>query len=232
MRRVELDQLAVEKEAGVLGDSRGLLHVVGDDHNRVLRLELKNQIFDLRRGHRIKSRGGLVHQHHFRIHSQGARNAEALLLTAGKAGAGLLLEIVLYFLPQSRLLQRALHHFIEDLAIAEPIQAETRGHIVVDRHGRKRVWPLKDHPDPAANLNRRSLRVNVRLANTYGAGDAPNRVGLMHAIEAANKGGLATTGGADKSRGMVRWNLQADTLQGVIGAIPRIEIRHFDGYAH
>jgi hypothetical protein len=31
---------------------------------------------------------------------------------------------------------------------------------------------------------------------------------------------------------MVRRNLQANALQGVVGAIPGIQIRNIDGYAH
>ncbi len=38
--------------------------------------------------------------------------------------------------------------------------------------------------------------------------------------------------GADERRGMIRGNPQADALQGMVGAVPRIQIRHFDFYAH
>src|SRR4051794_2128455 len=50
--RVELDQPArlararEVEEAGVLRHPRGLLHVVGHDHDRVLRLELVDQVLD------------------------------------------------------------------------------------------------------------------------------------------------------------------------------------------
>ena len=68
--------------------------------------------------------------------------------------------------------------------------------------------------------------------DTHGAGDAANRVGLVHTIQAAHERGLAATGGADQSRGVVRRNFQADALKGVVGAIPGIQIRYFDGYTH
>src|SRR4051812_12156215 len=40
----------------------GLLHVVGHDHDRVLLLELADQVLDRERGDRVEGRSGLVHQ--------------------------------------------------------------------------------------------------------------------------------------------------------------------------
>ena len=125
-------------------------------------LELEDQVFDLRGGNRIERRGGLIHQHHFRIDGQRARNAQALLLAAGEAGAGFLLEVVFHFVPKRGLLQRALDDLIEHLAIAEPVEPQTSGHVVVDRHGGKGIGPLKHHADAAADLDRRGLLVDIR----------------------------------------------------------------------
>ena len=58
----------------------------------------------------------------------------------------------------------------------------------------------------------------------HGSGDAGDRVGLVHAIEAADECGFAAARGADQSRGVVRRDLQVDVLQSVVGAIPRIQI--------
>ena len=63
-------------------------------------------------------------------------------------------------------------------------------------------------------------------------GDAADGVGLVHAIQATNRCGLATTGGTDKSGGVVCRDIEADALKGVVGAIPRVQIRYFDGYTH
>src|SRR5436189_1457096 len=69
-RLVVLDEDAVaaalgaleREEGGHVGDSRGLLHVVGDDHERVFVLELVHQVLDLRGRNRVECRGGLVEQ--------------------------------------------------------------------------------------------------------------------------------------------------------------------------
>ena len=51
----------VEERRGV-ADPGGLLHVVGDDHDRVVLLELEHELLDRGRGDGIERRAGLVHQ--------------------------------------------------------------------------------------------------------------------------------------------------------------------------
>src|SRR5689334_17816982 len=77
------------EERGVLGDSGGLLHVVGHDDDRVLLLELVDQVLDRGGGDRVEGGAGLVHQQDLGLDGDGAGDAEALLLTAGEAHAGL-----------------------------------------------------------------------------------------------------------------------------------------------
>ena len=128
-------------------------------------LQLEDQVFDLRGGDGIERGGRLVHQQHLGIDGQGAGDAEALLLAAGEAGAGLFLQIVLHLFPQRGVLERALDDLIEDAAVAEAVELEAAGDVVVDRHGGKRVGPLKDHADAAANLDRRGVLVDVDIAH-------------------------------------------------------------------
>ena len=77
--------------------------------------QLENQVLDLGSGDGIEGRGGLVHQQDFRVDGQGAGDAEALLLAAGEAGAGFLLQIVLDLVPERRVLERFLDDFVEGL---------------------------------------------------------------------------------------------------------------------
>src|SRR5581483_12265077 len=91
----ELDQLAEQEEAGRFGDARGLLHVVGHDHDRQVTLQLENQLLDPRRRDGVEGRAWLVHQQHLRLDGQGARDAQALLLAAGE--------------PRSRPVEKILH---------------------------------------------------------------------------------------------------------------------------
>src|SRR4051795_13325440 len=88
LRRAELDQLAAEHERRLVGHARGLLHVVGDDHDRVALLELVDELLDLQRRDRIERRARLVHQDHLRLDGDRAGDAQALLLAAGEADPG------------------------------------------------------------------------------------------------------------------------------------------------
>src|SRR5258708_608739 len=77
-RGIELDHLAEIHEGGEVGDARRLLHVVGDDGDRVVVLELVDQLFDLGGRDRVERRAGLVEQDHLRLDGDGARDTEAL----------------------------------------------------------------------------------------------------------------------------------------------------------
>ena len=70
-----------------------------DDDDRVVLLQLDDQLLDLLRGDRVERRAGLVHQQHLGLVGQRARDAEPLLLAAREAGAGRV-EPVLHLVPQ------------------------------------------------------------------------------------------------------------------------------------
>src|SRR5690606_11247050 len=59
---VVLDQVAQVHEGGVVGHTRGLLHVVGDDDDGVVELEFLDQLLDAAGRDRIQRRGRLVEQ--------------------------------------------------------------------------------------------------------------------------------------------------------------------------
>jgi hypothetical protein len=67
-----------------VGDARCLLHVVRDDHDRVVALQGVHEVLDARRGDRIERRSRLVHEQHVRLDGEAARDAEPLLLPAGE----------------------------------------------------------------------------------------------------------------------------------------------------
>src|SRR5215470_17213363 len=85
--RASFHDLAVEHEDRVIGDATGLLHVVCDDDDRVLRLELLDQFFDALRGSWVECGRRLVHEQHLRLDRDGSGDAQPLLLTAGKPAA-------------------------------------------------------------------------------------------------------------------------------------------------
>ena len=93
---VELDG----EERGLVRHPRGLLHVVRDDHDRVLLLDVDHQVLDLAGGDRVERRAGLVHQDHVRLDREAACDAEPLLLPARHAER-VRLEPVLDLVPDS-----------------------------------------------------------------------------------------------------------------------------------
>ena len=185
---------------------------MGHNHNRILALQLEDQVLDLRGRNRVQRRRRFVHQQHLGIDRQRARNAHPLLLPARQTRARLLLQLVLHLFPQRRRLQAALHRLVQNRLVAEPIQLQPARHIVVDRHGRKRVWPLKDHPHAAANVHRRGVLVDVQIAHLHHARRPRNRVGLVHPVQAAHKRALAAARRPNQRRRVVGGNIQIDVL--------------------
>src|SRR5712672_3421410 len=84
---VELDQLAEVHEGRLVGNTRGLLHIMRDDGDGVVLRQLLDQFLDLGGRNRIERRARLVEQDHLGPHRDGARNAQSLLLPAGQAEA-------------------------------------------------------------------------------------------------------------------------------------------------
>ena len=76
-----------------------------------LLLQLPDQVLDRERRNRVERRAGLVHQQHLGLDRDRAGDAEALLLAAGEAGAGLV-EAVLDLVPEVGAAQRALDHLV------------------------------------------------------------------------------------------------------------------------
>src|ERR1700693_138518 len=72
---VELDQFTKIHEGRAVGDPRRLLHVMGDNHDGVVGLQLVDQLFDLGGRNGVERRARLVEQDHFRPHRHGAGDA-------------------------------------------------------------------------------------------------------------------------------------------------------------
>src|SRR3954470_7757856 len=141
----ELDQLAEIHEGGEVGHACRLLHVVGDDHDRVVLLQLVHQLLDLRGRDRIERRARLVEQDHFGLHRDRAGDAKPLLLPAREAEpAGV--ELVLDLVPQRGAPQRRLDARIEFGSRQLLVESDAEGDVLVDRH-RERRRLLEHHAD-------------------------------------------------------------------------------------
>src|SRR6218665_2877584 len=222
----EFDHLAEVHVGGVVAAAGRLLHVVRHDGNRVVVLELVDQLLDLGRGQRIERRSRLIEQQHRGLDGHTAGNAQALLLAAGQLQAALA-ELVLDLGPQGGLEQRPFHAVIH-LALAQRlVEPHAKGDVVVDRH-RKRRGLLEHHANARAQqvdvLPRVQDLLSVKADAALGA--LPG-VQAVHAVERAQQGRFAATRGADEGRHLVLGNVQADIAQALELAIEEIQMAQF-----
>src|SRR6478735_10122128 len=103
------DHLSQVEESGTLRHARGLLHIMGDDRDRITAAKAVDQFLDLRGRNRIERRARFVHQDDFGIDGDRAGNAQPLLLAARK-GRAALRHPVLHLVPKAGALQRFFHN--------------------------------------------------------------------------------------------------------------------------
>src|SRR5690242_5957959 len=101
LRFVELDQLTEVQKRRVVRATRRLLHVVCDDRDAVVALQLGDQLLDPLCRDRIERRRGFVEQQDLGADCNGTGDAKPLLLAAGQAEAALQ-QLVLDLVPQRR----------------------------------------------------------------------------------------------------------------------------------
>src|SRR5262249_17294237 len=150
---------------------------------------------DARGRDRVERRARLVHEDHFRLHGDGARDAQALLLAArepgawtGQAGLDLVPE------PGARP-ARADNPVGLRPAARHAVDARAEGDVVVDRL-RERVRFLEHHADTAAQLYGVDLgRLDVLPVEGDDPRDPCSGNGVVHAVETAQEGRLAAPRG-------------------------------------
>src|ERR1700677_1370977 len=98
-RGAELDHLARQEESGEIADACGLLHVVRDDGHGAEIFDLDEELFDFCGADGVESGAWLIEEEHFGFHGEAARDAEALLLAAGKFVSALV-EMIFDFVPK------------------------------------------------------------------------------------------------------------------------------------
>ncbi len=193
----EFDELAQVHVPGEIGYARRLLHVVRDDRDRVVLLQLRDQLLDLRRRDGIERRRRLVQQQHLGLDRDRARDAKPLLLPAGQRHPALL-QLVLGLAPHRRLRQRPLDALVHVPLREIFVQTDAECDVVVDRH-RKRRRLLEHHAD----LGPQHVEVDARIENILAveddlAGRPLPRVERIHPVERAQQGRLAAPGRTDE----------------------------------
>src|SRR5713226_1965717 len=224
-RGAELDELSDEQEGGEIADARGLLHVVGDGDDGAEILQLNEELFDFRGTDGVERRAGLIEEQDFGLDSEGAGDAQALLLATGKFVGGLV-KMVFHFVPERGVAQAFFDGFGEGGFRA--VDAQAVGNVVKNGFG-ERIGTLKDHADAAA-IRSDVLRKDVLTVEKDFAFEACAAHGLVHAVESAKQSGLAAPGGANERSDLVGGDAHADVEEGLLAAVEEIHFR--DGHAH
>src|SRR6266481_6960092 len=220
---VELDQLTEIHERGLVGDARGLLHVMGDDRDRIVLGQFLDQFLDLGGRNRVERRARLVEQDYFGPHGDGAGDAKPLLLAAGQAETACV-ELVLDLVPQraaaQRLFDPAVHLGFGDFFI----KADTERDVFIDRH-RKRRRLLEHHADPRPQQVEIELGVeDVGLVEHQLTDRALSRIEVVHPVENPQQRRFAATGRPDKGGDAIGAQREVDVLQRMVLAVIEVQI--------
>src|SRR5215467_5264057 len=225
--RVELGQLAQIHERREIRDAGGLLHVMRDDHDRIVRLELVDQLLDLGGRDRIERRAGLIEQDHLGFHRNGARDAQALLLAARQAQA-IGRELVLDLVPQGGTAERHLDPAFELRLRQLLIEANAEGDVLEDRH-RERRRLLEHHADTGAQqVEVLPGRQDVLAVEQHLPLRTLVRVEIIHPVEHPQERRLAAARGADEGRHLLLVERHRDRLERPMVTVEELEVADRD----
>ncbi len=215
----KLDQFSQVEEGGPVGNAGCLLHVVGDDDEGVVVFQAPDEFLDLGGGDGIERAARLVHQDNERFHRDGTGDAKALLLASGEAKRGFL-EAVLHLVPEGGRLEAFLDGLGDDGVVALAAHAQAEGD-VFENAGREGIGFLEDHAHIAAefhDIDGGIMDVDA-FDEDFALGDAGADDFVVHAVDAAQQGGFAATGGADEGGDLVLFQCEGDVLQRLGGTI-------------
>src|SRR5690606_10107211 len=193
------------------------------DDDRVVFAKFVDQFLDPCRGDRIERRARLIHQDGLGGNRDGTGDAEPLLLATGKTG-GWLVPTILHFREQASLLPAAFNDLVNVSRRArEPVDTRTIGDVLVDRL-RERVGLLEDHAYASAQCHHVEGtvddRCSVELDATFYSATLDR---IVHAVEAAQEGGLAAARGTNERRHGFFRNVDGNIEQSLLLAVEDID---------
>jgi len=157
-----------------------------------------------------------------------ARAITTLLLAARQAGAGGV-QAVGDLLPQAGSLERGLDDVVHlGLGTGQAVDARTVSDVLIDGLG-EGIGLLEDHPDLGAQqhgVDRAGidvLAVHQDLAGHLGTLD-----GVVHPVDAAQEGRLATARRTDEGGDGLVGDIQADAVQGLLLAVEDGDVARSD----
>src|SRR5690554_2117716 len=184
---IVFDELSHIEEGRIIAHSRGLLHRVRHDGDRIILLQLADELLDACGGDGIEGRGGLVHEENLGANGEGARDAKPLLLSARKTERGLI-EAILHLIPKRGSTEACLDALGDELIVLYAGDAEAKGHVFEDALG-EGVRLLEDHPNAATHFDRvHTFTVDVLTVEGDSTADPRALDRIVHAVEAAEEG--------------------------------------------
>src|SRR6476660_9999967 len=138
------------------------------------------------------------------------------------------MQAILRLIPQGGFLQRPLDLFIQEAAGRLSANTESISHILINRLW-ERIRLLEDHTDTHPHLERIDLRIKdinrIGIQNDLAVRSIAG-IQIVHTVEAAQIGGLSTTGWANERRHLFVGNREVQILQGMRSTVIKIEILH------
>ena len=200
---------------------------MGDDDDGVAVLEGGDEFLDLEGGEGVEGGAGLVHEQDFGAVGDGAGDAEALLLAAGKA-EGAVVEAVFHLVPKRGVNEGALDGFIELTFAVAARNAEAEDDIFVDRL-RERIVFLEDHADAFAqgnDLDGGIVEADAVEADVALVADAVDEV--VHAVHVPQQGGFPATRRADECGDLVLRDRHVDAEDRLFLTVVETEVLDAD----
>ena len=206
VRRVVLDQLAVAEDRDAARHLHGLVDVVADEDDGLLklRLELHELVLDHLAVDRVDRAEGLVHQQHRRVGGERAHHADALLLAAG--------ELLGIALQEDRRVEidhvEQLGSALARLRRRPAEQVRHDADVLLDRHVGEQADLLDDVADrtPQRDLVDTSGILAVDIDPARGRRDQP--------VDHLHRGGLAAARGAEQDADGAGRHLHVDAVDG------------------
>src|SRR5271157_4320109 len=195
--RSGLNEASSFQDRDAVAHSARLIAVVGhkDTSQRSFANQVADELLDAQLRLFVERRGWFIQQQDFRPVCQGARQRDALLLSAGKIS-----DVAGSESGQTDALQQ-----LGNFAIGQRLAALQRPESQVGRHvAGEQERTLRDHADAAAQFARRKLAIVLALEE-YGA------VGrLVEAIQQSQEGAFAGTAGADNTQQLCAPHVERD----------------------
>ena len=207
-RRADLHNVAHIHDHHAVGQRHGFGLIVRDEDDR--EVELLLQLLDLK-AHgfaqlRVEVGKRLVQQHDLRVGDDGARQRDALLLSAGEVA-----RIDLFHAVQTGVLERHLDA-LDHLRLRHLAHAQREGHVFKDVHVRPNREGLENHAQPA--LLRRHIQVFALDADGPAAQVDFAVAQIFKSGDHAQRGRLAAAAGPQEGEAFALFDGQVEIVDG------------------